>query len=76
MVINGFENEISCSKCNKIVNNGLELCDFMNKFYHIDCFRCQYCNCNLKTSNLNQFCGPLPLIDKYGHLVCMNDYIK
>ena len=41
MVVNGFENEIECSKCNETINDGL--CQFMNKYYHIECFKCKYC---------------------------------
>jgi hypothetical protein len=74
MVINGFENEIECSKCNKTINEGL--CQFMNKYYHLECFKCKYCECSLKIPILNQFCGPLPILDKYDQLVCMDDYIK
>jgi hypothetical protein len=77
MVVNGFSSEINCSKCNKTINDALSLCEFMNKFYHIDCFRCKYCDKSLTIPINGQICGPLPMLDQYdGSLVCMDDYIR
>ena len=76
MVVNIFDSEIECAKCNKQIEDSLNLCEFMNKFYHIDCFHCQYCDCSLKIPIGGQIFGPVPLLDKYGNLVCMNDYAK
>ena len=71
-----------CKCCNKEILDINESIEFMGNLYHLLCFRCKSCTQQLNLYNNNHMMMihngnlNLPYMDKYGNLMCINDYIR
>jgi len=70
--------EISCSQCNKAIQNYEINIELGEHIYHKDCYKCKCCSENFSLiENQNSLDNKsIPVQDSCGVLYCFNDFIK
>ena len=81
----GLHHQRRCACCYKPLSDYEPYIEYLYKFYHNECFRCHMCLKNFSSStpsssqsasaSMNEDAMSI-VINKYGQLVCLKDYIE